>query len=334
MLPGSSPLIGLDVGSGLLKAVTLRTKGDKISVHRAGILAMPAGAISGRRLLDPPAAGDAARRLLRDLGLRGKRVAVAMAGDEVCHLRRKVERLEVPKMEPRLRDELRQVASFPVDDALLDFEVLDTFADRQWVDVLMVAARRGAVERMQQVVERAGKSAAIVDSTACALANAFEANYQPAANEVTALIHLGAVTLTVCILRGATPLVVLDVTLDAATPWRDQEKPAERVVVELERVLEHMDEIADEHPLEPSSARIGRLLLSGGGIRIRGLEDRLRTRVRIPFEEFNPFRRIEFTGADALSRLVSEQAHCMPVAVGLALRGLDSQQEAAREAAA
>jgi type IV pilus assembly protein PilM len=316
-------MIGLDVGAGMVKAVTLRRKGSKIAVDRAGLMAMAGGAISGRKILDPPAAGDCVRKLCRNLKLRGRAVAVAVSGDEVVHARLKIERAAPDQMEPLVRQELAKGVHFPPEELAVDYQVLDPAADSQWVDVMAVGARRGAVERLGQVVERAGKSAVIVDSTACALANAFEANYQPASNEVSAFLHLGAATLTLAVLRGGTPLLVRDVTLESAASWREQPAPAERVVVELERVLEQMDEIADDHPLEPRSKQIARLFLSGGGIHLRGLEEVLRSRVRLPFQELNPFRRIEFTGADALGRLVWDHAHCMPVAVGLALRGFE-----------
>ncbi len=318
----NASVIGLDVGSGLVKAVTLRRKGKRLLVERAGLAAMAGGAISGRKFLDPPAIADCIRRLCKDLGIRGRRAAVALAGDEVLHARLKVERTSLESLETLVREELSREASFPLSEAVIDYQVLDNFSHSQWVDVVAVAGRQAAVQRHQQVLERAGKSAAVVDSAACALANAFDVNYLPAANEITALMNLGAATITVCVLRGSTPLLARDVTLDATKPWREQEAPAERVAIELERVFEEMDEIADDHPLEPRSRQIARVMLSGGGIRLRGLEDVLRARLKLQFEELNPFRKIEFTGTDSLSRLVWDQVHCMPIAVGLALHGV------------
>ena len=307
----------------MVKAVTLRRKNNKVVVERAGLTAMPGGAVSGRQLLDPPAVTDCVKRLCKDLGLRGRRAAVAVSGDEVTHARMKVERSSVEGLETLVRQELGRVAPLALNEALVDFQVLDNFSHSQWVDVVAVAVKRGAVERIEQVVERAGKVVTIVDSTACALANVFEVNYQPSTNEITALLHLGAATMTLCILRGDTPLVVRDITMDTSSPWREQPGSAERVVVELERALEQMDEIADDHPLEPRSKQVSRIMLSGGGIRLRGLEELLRARLKMPQEELNPFRTIEFAGSDALGRLVWDHVHCMAVAVGLAMRGVD-----------
>jgi type IV pilus assembly protein PilM len=324
MLLPSAPLIGLDVGSGLIKAVTLRRKGTRVVVDRAGLMAMAGGALAGRKFLDPPAIADTVRRLCKDLRMHGRRLAVAVAGEEVFHARLKVERAALGALDELVRQELARLAPFSPADSIVDYQVLDSFAHSQWVDAVAVAATKSSVERLRNMLDRAGRTAAIVDSTACALANVFEFNYQPVSNEITALLHLGAATLTVCILRGATPLLVRDLTLEGDKPWREQEGSTERVAVEVERAFEQMDEIADDHPLEPRSRQISRLLLSGGGIRLRGLEQTLRTRLHLPMEELNPFHRIDFTGTDSLSRLVWDHVHCMPVAVGLALRGVDT----------
>ena len=139
-----------------------------------------------------------------------------------------------------------------------------------------------------------------------------------------ALLHLGAATLTLSIVRGSTPVLAQDLPLSRSQLTVEEMSLTDRIAVHLERLFEQMDEIADDHPLEPRSSQIQRLLLSGGGARLKGLPQVLKSRIRLPFEEMNPFRRIEFESPEALSLLVWDEAHTMPVAVGLALRGFDA----------
>ena len=61
---------------------------------------------------------------------------------------------------------------------------------------------------------------------------------------------------------------------------------------------------------------------------MRGLDELLRARINVPIEELNPFLRIEYAGTDSLARVVWDHAHCMPVAVGLALQGLEKDEPA------
>ena len=307
----------------MVKAVALRKRDGRLVAERAAIAAMPAGALSDGVFLDPPAVSATIRKFCRDQRFRGNRVAVGLAGQDVFLTRLKVERAASESLETKMRAEAARVAPFPLENANLDFQVLDTFSNSTWVEALVAVAGRGKIDRLQDVLAGAGKTLVVVDSTACALANAFQVNDDPSPTQITTLLHLGAATMTVVIVRGATPLVTRDLSLAPSQFAEEEWSLTDRVVVQLERVFETMDEIADEHPLEPRSHEIERLLLSGGAARVLGLQEALKNRIELPFEEMNPFRKIELDSSDALSRLVWDHVHCMPVAVGLALRGLN-----------
>ena len=320
-------LVGLDVGSGFVKAVRLVQKDHRLVVASAGIAPAPAGAIHGTTLVDPPALADVIRQLCRGRGLGGKRVAVALSGQDIFVARLKVECGPAEPLEARLRSEAAATAPFPLDSASLDYQVLDNFSHSKWVDALVVAAPPGRVDRMVDLMQRSKKTLAVVEATACALVNAFQANYEPAPDEVTALVHVGNATLTLVIVRGSAPLLARDIVLGPAPASPGQAPLAERVVVEVERLFERLDEIADDHPLEPRSGKIQRLLLSGGAAHTAGLAALLRQRVPVPFEDLNPFRKIDFQDQSPASRPVSDHLLCMPVAVGLALRTFDAAEQ-------
>ena len=320
LFSGGNSLLGLDVGSSMLKAVSLRKKGQALLVESAGIIATPAGAISGNLFLDAPAVSSCIRKLCRRQGLAAKRVAVSLAGEDVFVARLKVERNGEEDLEKRIRAEAARSVPFPLEQANVDYQVLEKSSDAKWAHALVVAVPSGRVYRFQDLIRGAGKTVMVVDSTACALANAFQVNYRPAPSEVTALVHLGAAWMTLCIVRGSIPIVTKDLPL---APSRYAPAPLDRIAVELERLLESMDEIADEHPLEPRSSQIKRLMLSGGGARMRGLDEVLRDRIGLPFEEMNPFLNIQPKNSDSINRLVTDHLHCMTVAVGLALRAFE-----------
>jgi type IV pilus assembly protein PilM len=308
----------------MLKAVRLARKGERFVVEGAAIEATPAGAINGTTLVDPPALADAIRRLCRDRKLAGKRVAAALSGQDIFVARLKVERNQSDSLEGRLRAEAASIAPFPLEGAALDYHVLDNFSHPDWVDALVVAAPPGRVDRLVDLLHRARKSLAVVEATACALVNVFQVNYEPAPTEVTALVHAGASTLSVVIVRGSAPVLARDVLLASSAMSPAVPSAPERVVVELERTFERLDETADDHPLEPRSSQIQRILLSGGAARTRGLEEMLRSRIKLPFEAMNPFRNVDFQNGSGSHRLVWDHLHCMPIAVGLALRAFDA----------
>ena len=316
--------MGLDIGSSALKAVRLRKKDGRLIAEQAGIAPMPGGAFSRGIFLDPPAVSECIRKFWRDQRLSGDRVAVGVAGEDVIHTRQRLTRADDESLRAQVREQTARLIPFPLEQANLDFQILDNFSVARWVEALVVAVKREKVERLRDVLERAGKTPVIVDSTAYALANAFQTSYEPLLSEIAVLVHLGTGTMTVVIVRGSTPILAQDFSLVQAQFSEEEYSLTDRIAVQLERMFERMDEIADERPLEPRSRQIARLLISGGGARLPGLEKMLRTRVKLPFEELNPFRKIEFRSVDALGRLVLEYMPSMTVAVGLAMRGLES----------
>jgi len=322
---GPSRPFGLDIGSTVVKAVELKQSGSAVTVSRAALLAMPAGTFSSGVVLDPTAASAIIRQLCRDNQFRSKRVITVPTGGDEFFARLKVERKGGQALDVRVREEVAKLAPFPLETAQVDFELLDNSLDLDWFSVLAAAARKEKIDRLQELLSRAGKTAAVVDVTACAMVNAFERNYLPKPEAVTALIDIGASGMTVCVVRGSTPLVAEYFPLAArslALRMEDAD-PASRIVLELEKLFKRMDEKADGHPLDPRSKQVERLLLSGGGSRTSGLAVLLRDRLGIPFEEMNPFRKIEFDSSKAMSRVVWDHSYCMVIALGLALRGLD-----------
>ena len=321
----SSRPFGLDIGSSMIKAAELTQVGSTVVVSRTGIAPMPSGAFSSGVIMDPPEAALAIRNLCRENHFRSKRVVAVPIGGDEFFARLKVERGGGQALDERVRQEAARVAPFPIAAAHLDFDLLDNSFDLQWSSVLVAAAKPEKIERLQQLLGRAGKTATVVDVTASALANAFEVNYQPKPLAVSALVDIGASGMTVCIVRGSTPLLAEHLPLAAMrlSLGVEESNPAERIVIELERLFERMDEIAEEHPLDPGSKQIERLVLSGGASRTAGLAGLLRERIGLPFEEFNPFRKIEIAAPEAMGHQVWDHAHCMAIAVGLALRGLD-----------
>ncbi len=319
----NGPLIGLDVGASLLKAVRLKRRGDKVLVEQAGLAVMPGGALSEGVLLDPPAVACCIRELCRRPGLGGRRAAVAIGGTDVFLTRLKLPRGDEKALPSLVAEETARLLPFPREEASVDFQVLEALGYGPWVEAMVAAARRQKIDQLRQVLRRAGKTVVLIEPAAYSLSNAFEFNYEPAPEQIAALIDIGTTSATVCILRGATPLLARELSLARGQLSEQEWGLADRVAVQLERVLIEMDEIADDRPMEPRSGQIEKLWLSGGGARIAGLEETLFERFRLPMEEMNPFRRLEWLGTDALARLVTDHAHCMGVAVGLALRGLD-----------
>lgn len=152
-----SDLVGLALRDGQVDVVALR------------------GRFGARRLVTAfsvPADDDAAgaiRRQLLDAGVRARRAQVGLP--RRAAVAKAVELPAVPGADLRrmVGFELERHLPFPPSDALYDFEILESGADRP-VRVLLVAVERRSQERVRQLLRDAGLVPRLVDVTIHGLA--------------------------------------------------------------------------------------------------------------------------------------------------------------------
>jgi type IV pilus assembly protein PilM len=87
----------------------------------------------------------------------------------------------------------------------------------------------------------------------------------------------------------------------------------EEVMAEIQRSFEFYLASAGDEPIE-------RLYLSGGSSRIKGLSQVLASRLKLPVELLNPFRRIDIPEKFFAVDYVHDMGPMAAVAAGLALR--------------
>jgi type IV pilus assembly protein PilM len=215
------------------------------------------------------------------------------------------------------------------------------------MDVLLVAVKKDKILNYTNVLSMAGKTPAIVDIDALALQNCYEYNYEPAPNQVVALLNLGASVMNINIVKGTTPLFPRDVSVgghqytdslqkeldlsfddaeslklghkvgtvseDAKTPILQQ--VTEIIVLEIQKTFDFFRaSAAGEH--------IEKIYLAGGSSKVPGLVEALRQEFSLPVEIFNPFQKIA-PPLGAGAELIEQNAGQLAVAVGLALRSFE-----------
>ena len=70
-------IIGLDIGTCLIKAVEARKVGGKLEITNFGTCPTPQGVISNGRVMDPPEVALAVKEALNAGGIRGREVCAA-----------------------------------------------------------------------------------------------------------------------------------------------------------------------------------------------------------------------------------------------------------------
>ena len=151
MARGATHVLGLDIGTQAIKAVELKLVGGEIRLlGRPVVLPTPEHAVSGGRIVDTAALGEALTDLLTRSGFGTKKVIASVGGDTDVVVRI----IEVPKMtgkelEEAIQWELERQAPFPVDQAVYDYRPIereDAPADAQNIEVLLAVAQEEMVD--------------------------------------------------------------------------------------------------------------------------------------------------------------------------------------------
>jgi type IV pilus assembly protein PilM len=336
-----APTVGLDIGSGGVKAVALRQtrRGWKL----IGTADASIGSDADASEAAPHEVSAAVRDALDGLRLPRARVAAALSGHVI------VKRLSLPAMSraelaEAIPWEAEQHIPFDLADVQLDYQVIrpGTRAAKSTLDVLLVAARKDRVDDRVALITQAGRRAVVLDIAAFALANAYQMNYPERTDALSALIHVGRETTIACLLEQGQVAFTRDISIagrlytdalqrelgvDAATASRLQrgQTPDEIDRDEAARVLRdtskqlvlEIRKTIDFYRATTPAEHLERIVLSGGACAAEGLTDLLATEFDSTIEVLDPFRRIVHRknagGAEALGAGYA-------VAVGLAMR--------------
>jgi type IV pilus assembly protein PilM len=210
--------IGIDIGSHSIKVVQLSPSRTGYVITRAGSTPTPPNAIKQGVVTDRPAMADAIHTLMRDLGISSGVAIAAVAGPTVV-----VRQVQLPAMpEAHLRKsiywEARNYISFPVEDSLLEFQILETHTGESTpkMDVMLVAAPRELVESRVETLEQAGIEPLAVEVEPFSLMRAvieLPQGGMAATSETIALVDIGATYTNISIISNGAFVLSRTITI-------------------------------------------------------------------------------------------------------------------------
>jgi type IV pilus assembly protein PilM len=155
---GASNTVGIDIGSHSIKVAQVAASRNGYTLMRAGSTLTPPESVKQGAIEDRFAVAEAIRTLLQDLGISNTLAVAAISGPTVM-----VRQVQLPAMpEHQLRKsiywEARNYISLPVEDSLIEFQILDTHTTDgiPQMDVMLVAAPRDIVDTRVAALEQAG----------------------------------------------------------------------------------------------------------------------------------------------------------------------------------
>ena len=166
---GKDRVIGVDIGSALIKVLELEPDGDKWRVARAVLHPTPPDTVHDGIVTDVQAVSSAVRDTIRGADIHASGAVAAVSGSQVLVRLVELPRMSESVLRKTIRFEAAKYISANVDDSLVEFEVLDRDPGNGQMQVMLVAAARELVASRVAVLENAGLEPLVVDIEAFAL---------------------------------------------------------------------------------------------------------------------------------------------------------------------
>lgn len=339
-------VVGLDIGTSAVRAAELEFGVGTPVLVAFGQVGLPPGAIVDGEVQDHSAVSNAIERLWQNGKFQSKTVVVGIAG-----LRAITRELDLPwvpdeDVDSAVRFQSEEVIPFPPDKTILSAQVLsdNTAPDgTKTRRVLVAAAHRDLVDGVVAAAEAAGLIVEGVDLVSSALVRAL-GDPSVAAERPEAIVSIGAGLTVVVVHQHGRPQFVrtigtggnaataavasaLDLPLVDAEALKRRLGEASAQVSSAETavqpaIAELVGEIRNSvqyFATLPGRVPIARVLLTGGGARLRGLLKELRSQVRIPVEHVSPLDRLDLSRIDLDAEQAASIEPVLATPIGLAL---------------
>ena len=334
--------IGLDVGSGLVKAVVMDHSSGTPELVKVVVTPLNDTAIVEGEVMDHAIVAEAIRQTLDATGVKKKSLVAAVGGRDVIVKKISIERVKEAQARELMRWEAEQHVPFDMESVELDFQILDPDGDGLEMSVLLVAAKRDLVEAKRHLLDEAGAGPSIIDVDAFALHNAFETNHPDAMKGTVALLNIGNEITNLNILDEGVPILTRDLTIGTRRFREDLQRESGVGADAAEELLRGFD----RHPALDSAvamrgeeiaigveraatflatstrnfSQLRAVYACGGGARVPGLLPWLAERLRIPVQPANALARITVREGALEFLSTDEVAPLLMLPVGLALR--------------
>ncbi len=337
-------ITGVDIGSHAVKVCQLQKTGKGYSLLAVGSAALPPGSVEDGVLQDPEEVGRTVAALFKNLKIKNNRVGISISGYSVIVKKINLEVMSEEELHEYITSEAEQYIPFDIEDVYLDFEDLHTATEENdRTDVMLVAAKKEVIDDYLEMLQEHKLKPVLVDVDGFALENIWETVSQEQEN--VALVDIGASKMNINIIADGASVLARDIVVGSdqlteqiASSLGIELAEAEKIKLGLVPVEENREELEEiftqtctqwvleikkaidlyvannpDHPLQ-------RLILSGGGSKVAGLQDFIASETGLEVVSFNPFVDMKVNEKKIDRAYLEAIAPEMAIAAGLAIR--------------
>ncbi len=336
--------LGIDIGSHAIKICQVAKSGDDFKLVSLGSAKLPEGAVEDGILQEPEEVARTITTLLSNLKIKEKRVAISISGYSVIVKKINLSVMEEKDLDDYIQTEVGQYIPFDIEDVYLDYQDLHTNTeDYDRTDVMLVAAKKEVVDGYLSMLQSAGLKVVIVDIGGFALENIYDANYS--LDENVALVDIGATKMSINIVSQGISVLARDVvvgsrqltdqiqnrfgiTSDEAEGLKLGYEPVEEKQKDLDEIFAstctqwalELKKAIDLYYTNNPDIALNKIILSGGGSRVQGLEQFFAEEIGLEVETLDPFIKIQADFKNIDQEYLIYIGPEMAIALGLAIR--------------
>ncbi len=336
--------VGLDIGSHAIKVCELAEAGKEMKLLSLGTAQLPPGAVEDGELKDADAVAEIIKNLIQNLGITSKKVAISISGYSVIMKKINLAVMTDNELQLHIQSEAEQYIPFDIDEVYIDYQDLQTNeANEERTDVMLVAAKKDVVNKYIDMLNSIGLNVVVVDVDAFALENSYELSMGQQGNVI--LVDIGSSKMNINIISEGASVFARDVFLGSrqlteqiqsrlGVSFEEAEDlkicaqdPGDQVggleetfasactqwIIEIKKALDFYNSNYPE-------SSIDKMVLSGGGVHIKGLREYFSAEANLEVDIFDPFVTTKFDTKTVDSEYVAYLGPEMAISTGLATR--------------
>lgn len=350
-MAGGTTAVGLDIGASAVRVAQVGGGRGGPQLLSFAQVALPHGAVVDGEIADAGPVSEAISQVWKRAKIRGKRAILGVSNQRVVVRQVDLPYLEEAEFRSSLRFQAADYIPMSVEDAQLDFIVIDDYTTENqdhMMRVLLIAAATDMVDNFVTAAASGGVETSGIDLTPFAIARAVSPSARGEAGVAgsEAVVDVGAATTNILIHHNGEPRFVriLLVGGDDATQALSEElgvsfDEAEAMKLDFaggvgpenaralldRQVAALVDEIRgslDYYLSQEDSEPVSSIVLTGGGSLTSGLTQRLEQTLKTQVQVGAPLQQLNSSKSGLTSDQISQVEPVAAAAVGLALGAL------------
>ena len=317
--------IGVEIDDKEIRAVELQQRKNKIYLSQYDRISLPSGVVEDGKISKLEELGIYIKQLWIKNKFKKKNIILGLANQDV--MIRKISLPQIPKekLDLLISNHAQEYIPFPIDDCVLDYMIVGKkeASEIKQVDILLAAAQLPMIEDFYQCFSRVGLKIIDIKISSLAILDIIEKENKGIVIFIDIPNNLGS--LVTCVDGSPKFARILRVNLAQATGLDPANTTAKMELLEIvlstwSQILYNQIRSSIQYfQTYEDVSSIDKIILSGCGSRIMGLDKALENSINIPVELINPMQKIETSPDLPINEDIIDYSTC----IGLALAGLE-----------